>query len=263
MSNELTSFSINIQLLRKRKGMSQAQLASALGVARTTISNWEKGVAFPLFEDLINLSKQLDSTLNGLVNQVDLATTTHSNISSERFKQQSISTAPGKAEATEAPGNIIILDIRAAAGYADSSFSPQYLSGKPRMDLPDKQYRGAGLFAIQVAGDSMAPTILQGDWLVVRKLERPLEDLRQGHVHVVLGAQDGPVAKRLYLGDKGKSLVLRSDNPTYPDQEISGDGYVAIYRALRLMRDELGTQGRDLYARMDRLEREFAILKKR
>ncbi|MBK6894725.1 MAG: S24 family peptidase [Flavobacteriales bacterium] len=41
------------------------------------------------------------------------------------------------------------------------------------MALPGERFRGGGLLAIQVTGDSMEPTILDGDWLVVRKCDHP------------------------------------------------------------------------------------------
>lgn len=67
MSSELSHFSTNILLLRRRKGLSQQQVADAIGVKRATISNWENGVSYPLFEDLIRLAKSLDTDITTLV----------------------------------------------------------------------------------------------------------------------------------------------------------------------------------------------------
>jgi transcriptional regulator with XRE-family HTH domain len=46
MSNEPVG--ILIARARHRKGMSQAQMAEALGVSPSTVANWERGAAWPL-----------------------------------------------------------------------------------------------------------------------------------------------------------------------------------------------------------------------
>ena len=43
--------------LRKRKGMSQEELAGLLGVSRQTVSNWELGETTPNAAQLLQLSK--------------------------------------------------------------------------------------------------------------------------------------------------------------------------------------------------------------
>ena len=43
--------------LRKRKGMSQEELAGLLGVSRQTVSNWELGETSPNAAQLLQLSK--------------------------------------------------------------------------------------------------------------------------------------------------------------------------------------------------------------
>ena len=63
----LTNFSSNVAALRKGLGFSQEDLAQKLKVARTTISNWEKGVAYPSFADLLQLALTLDTTMDELV----------------------------------------------------------------------------------------------------------------------------------------------------------------------------------------------------
>lgn len=45
MPNE--SVGLTIARARQRKRMTQRQLADALGVAASTVANWERGVAYP------------------------------------------------------------------------------------------------------------------------------------------------------------------------------------------------------------------------
>lgn len=250
---------INMRELRKRRGLTQQELAAVLGETNTTISNWEKGNTTPGIKDLMKISMFYGVSLSALVSPAGVDDRP---APPPPVKGKASPPARAVQHAPVPKEGIIVLDIQAAAGYADSGFRAEYLNGKPKMALHGEQYKAPGMFAIQVSGDSMAPTIHQGDWLVVRKLERPLEELKEGYVHVVLSTTEGPVAKRLYFGPGRKSLRLRSDNPTYPEQQISGEGYVEVYRALRLMRDDLGTQGQDLHARVDRLERDMATLLK-
>ncbi|HAW52921.1 MAG TPA: transcriptional regulator, partial [Flavobacteriales bacterium] len=49
-------FSKNIQLLRRRRGRSQADLSSLLHMPRTSLSGYELGTSFPNYETLILIS---------------------------------------------------------------------------------------------------------------------------------------------------------------------------------------------------------------
>ena len=53
--------------LRKKKNLTQEQLAEILGVARQSVSRWEMGVAFPETEKLIKLGKLLDCSIDYLL----------------------------------------------------------------------------------------------------------------------------------------------------------------------------------------------------
>lgn len=58
-----------LQHYRKQQGLSQIDLADALGVSRQTVSKWETGAALPSAENLLALSKlygvPVDALLNG------------------------------------------------------------------------------------------------------------------------------------------------------------------------------------------------------
>lgn len=61
----------NILKLRKSKGLSQEKLGEQIGVTRQTISNWELGETTPNPEQLKLLSKELNISIDELLEIVD------------------------------------------------------------------------------------------------------------------------------------------------------------------------------------------------
>ena len=56
-----------LYLLRKKKGLSQEQLAEALEVSRQAISKWESGASFPESEKLISISAYFGVSVDYLI----------------------------------------------------------------------------------------------------------------------------------------------------------------------------------------------------
>ena len=57
-----------LKALRKKKGMSQLELAEALDVSRQAVSKWESGRSAPSTENLLRLSGIYGIPLDALVN---------------------------------------------------------------------------------------------------------------------------------------------------------------------------------------------------
>lgn len=166
----------------------------------------------------------------------------------------------------EGEPRIVMLDTRAAAGFPGHVGDAEFLRDQPLMHLPGHRYSGGGLIALQVSGDSMAPTIRHGDWLVARPLVSPLEEMVEGYVHLLV-TRDGCVAKRLFKGPKGRqTLVCRSDNPAYPSYEVAPEAGDQVYMALAILSEDLSNRANDVELRITRLERDLmavqAALKK-
>jgi peptidase S24-like protein len=108
------------------------------------------------------------------------------------------------------------LDVGAAAGAgafdgderieAHIAFDPVWLRRLAR-GAPDL------LSIIRVAGDSMAPTLADGDDILVDRGDGA-ERVRDGVY--VLRMDDALVVKRLALNPAARTLTIRSDNPAYP-----------------------------------------------
>lgn len=62
-----TSAIANLEFYRKKNGLTQAQLASGLGLKRYSIADWEQGRSQPSVENLISLSRILGVSIDDLV----------------------------------------------------------------------------------------------------------------------------------------------------------------------------------------------------
>ncbi len=129
-----------------------------------------------------------------------------------------------------APSDYVLiphLDIGASAGAGaltdgetpvavlafQSSFVRGLASGRPE-----------ALSVIRVAGDSMLPTLADGDNILVDTDDR--EQLRDGIY--VLRTDDALLVKRLSVNPATKRLTIRSDNDTYPSWDDCDPAGVAV-----------------------------------
>lgn len=114
--------------------------------------------------------------------------------------------------------NITLYPLRALAGDAIES-QEQEEDAFPRFSVPGLSGK---LSAIEISGDSMYPTLTNGDIVICEPLERG-SPLRDNHVYVIV--TDVVVAKRIQLirnDDESEQLRLISDNSTvYQPYEVN------------------------------------------
>ena len=67
-------FNEKLQELRKQKGLTQEELASALFVSRTAVSKWESGRGYPNIESLKAIAKFFGTTVDALLSGDELLT---------------------------------------------------------------------------------------------------------------------------------------------------------------------------------------------
>ena len=58
---------VNIAALRKKRGLTQAELAAAVGVSTSAVGNWEAGLRRPRYETLLRLASVLGVTIDDLL----------------------------------------------------------------------------------------------------------------------------------------------------------------------------------------------------
>ncbi len=123
------------------------------------------------------------------------------------------------------------LDVGASAGPGAMN-DGEALSGKIGFDEKWLRKLGADpkqLSLIRVEGDSMLPTLANGDDIMVDRAAA-IAPLRDG-IHVIR-IDDALMVKRLARGPKGRLSVL-SDNPAYPDwADVDGEAVTVIGRVV-------------------------------
>jgi phage repressor protein C with HTH and peptisase S24 domain len=114
--------------------------------------------------------------------------------------------------------NITLVPERAMAGYALDHQDRDYLENLQKFSIPNLE---GELVAFEINGDSMMPTITNGDVVVCQQVDRDTP-LRDNHVYIVV--TDTVVAKRIQQireGAEVSRLRLISDNSTvYKPYEV-------------------------------------------
>jgi|GEM_PF-2532747 len=80
-------FASNLRYLRKRKGVTQTEIAILVEKAHTTIGNWEKRIAQPSIEELVIIADFFQITLDHMIID-DLALTSYNLEHNQAVKEE-------------------------------------------------------------------------------------------------------------------------------------------------------------------------------
>lgn len=114
--------------------------------------------------------------------------------------------------------NIVLVPVKAQAGYLNGYDDPQFIQKLPSYNLPNMRN---GIFRMfQVEGHSMYPTMHSNSYVVGQFVEDWVNDIKDNRIYVIVTA-DGVVVKRvLNRIEKYGNIYCKSDNrkeyPSYP-----------------------------------------------
>jgi phage repressor protein C with HTH and peptisase S24 domain len=118
---------------------------------------------------------------------------------------------------------IVHVPVPAQAGYASDMSDPTFIQELPTFSLPDYKYKVGTHRAFDVSGDSMEPTLFEGDKVVCSYLEPTLWEtsIKDSYVYVIVTRAD-VLVKRVqnHLKDS-QYLELSSDNRYYEPYKVS------------------------------------------
>lgn len=216
-----TNFSKNLKYLRTINHIEQTELAQKLGKkGGSSVANWEKGLATPGIEILIEISKIFDITVDELVN-VSLQDEYFPSINNlylklNRERKQNVYYYARK-ELDEQNKIIKFSDIveiygAVSAGTGEFLSDTEYHESVPYSgEIPPHDY------AVTVNGNSMEPMFTDKQIIFVNRTQ----EARNGQI--VIAKYDGSnvYVKKLVIDESGYRLV--SLNKDYEDLIVDSD----------------------------------------
>lgn len=220
----------NIKFLRKQKGWTQEELATELETKRSLIGSYEEGRAKPNYEVLAALSKLFNVSIDNLITKdirltekVPLFTEEQLDVTGKNLRVLAITVDKKENE------NIEMVPVKAAAGYLSGFTDPTFIKELNRFRLP---FLPSGTYrAFEIKGDSMLP--IQPGSVVVGEYVDNWRNIKDGNTYIVLSKHDGIVYKRVFnqIEETG-TLILRSDNTSYPAYPIKVEEVLEIWKAV-------------------------------
>lgn len=189
----MTITSIRLQELRKARGYSQQDVASLIGVGRTTYLKYENGDNRPT-RKLNELARLFNVSTDYLLGLTDTPT---------ESLTQPLSQSLSKERGVRIPvlGRVVAgIPIEAIEEVIDWE------------EIPQKMAATGKFFALRVCGHSMEPTILEGDVVIVRQQE----DVDSGDIAIVLVNGDEATVKRVKKQKDGITLIATNTSVYEP-----------------------------------------------
>jgi transcriptional regulator with XRE-family HTH domain len=227
--------SANLKFLRKRKGLTQDDVASSLKLKRSTYSGYENDVAQPALDDVIRLAGFYNVSVDLLL-QTEISLIGESQLLElERGMDPYIRGTDLRVLTSTVDGNnnenIELVNEKAKAGYKTGFADPEYIKVLPTFSLPflskSKKYR-----TFQISGDSMLPipdrAFVTGEfvhnWNMIRD--------RQAYLLLTLEVLENRIKT------EGK-LILYSLNPLYKPYELAVNEIREIWRFVHYISSDL------------------------
>lgn len=160
--------------------------------------------------------------------------------------------------------NIPIVEISVAAG--GGYYNNDNLEIIDNIQLPQSMVkRGSQYFCVRIKGESMAPTLLDSSFLVIRLLDRgEWEYMPEEQVYVVTDREGKAYVKRVKNRlDKG-FVVCMSDNPDkayYPNFNLQEDEINTIWHAEWYISAKMPNIHQSYYTKVSHLEDDMAEMK--
>lgn len=113
-------FADNLKKLRKRRNISQEQLAEKVGVSRQSVSKWETSEAYPEMNNILELCKIFKCNISDLVNDkmVDIDSLDEEvKMSVVKFKKEKQNQMKGISKVLSLVGKITAIVLRVAVGF--------------------------------------------------------------------------------------------------------------------------------------------------
>jgi phage repressor protein C with HTH and peptisase S24 domain len=165
----------------------------------------------------------------------------------------------GDVDAVEIP----IVDICAAAGHG--AINSDHIEQLGVIKLPVNMVKRGTNYCVRIKGSSMAPTIQDSDYVIVRLLEpSEWQDMPDQHVYLVVDREGAAYIKRVKNRLKKGFIVCTSDSiekSLYPNFNIDADEVFNIFHAEWHFSAKMQNLNETYYSRLKLLEDDMTEIK--
>ncbi len=228
----------NIKYLRKKKQLTQDELALKIGVKRSMIGSYEESRAIPKLSLLQAIAFYFNVSLNDILDR-DLSISDSKTATSKVYPDGSNLRVLSTIVDKDNKELMTVVPVKAAAGYLNGYADVEFVESLTAFSLPlpeishDRTYR-----IFQIKGDSMEP-LPTGTYIICRYLDNWF-NVKDGKTYVVLTKDDGIVYKRLYNRlEETKTLEMISDNPMYSPYSVRIENILEVWQAIGMISFQL------------------------
>jgi phage repressor protein C with HTH and peptisase S24 domain len=252
----MVSLGDRLREMREDSGLKQAEIAALSGFSQKDISKYESGKAKFIPDEYILFwyKKGFDITwmFTGKgVKRGGMQSTIVVEEPTERYAGM---------VTVDNTGNMMIpiTDIKAAAG-GKGYINTEVLKSSDFVQLPPALTKSGKYLCIGIKGHSMAPTLQDGGYVIIRLLNSAeWPNLLSDRVYVVCDNDGGTFLKRVRnrFGNGG-FLVLTSDNPdkaSFPNFNLKADEIISIWYVEWYLSAKLPNIHDQFYSKLERLE---------
>lgn len=256
----------NLKLLRGRLKKSQEEVATELGLTRSSYSGYENNVAQPNIESLLLFSDFYKVSIDDLLRKDFSAFNENDWQKFESGVQTDVKGSKLRVLSTIVDQNndelIELIPVKASAGYTAGYADPDYLKVLPTFHLPflsrDRKYR-----SFPIKGDSMPP-VVEGSYVVAEFIQNWMS-IRNGTPCIVVTKDEGIVFKVVHnLLSSEQCFQLCSTNTFYEPYKVHANDILEMWKFVNYICPELPEvriDDKDLSKSLRSLQSEVSQLK--
>lgn len=225
-----------LKQLRKQNQLTQSQLAQEIGVTQSIISVVESEKSSVSLDFLRKAANYYNVSVEWLL------------YGKEKFAELKL-------------GNFVpMVDHAVKADYLTRSAEPEFLETLGMYRIPGYEKGEFLIFAVE--GDSMEPTIQEGDKLICSRIDRE-KPLVEGSIMVVVTKSDIVVKRVFQQRDANNSFLLKSDNPHYRPISIDKNIVQELWKVEAKITTAFTSPAHSKVNRLEQMERELEDVKQK
>lgn len=297
-----TFFASNLSFLRKKKGLTQAEVATALGLKRNTFSNYETTHSEPDLNTLEKIASFFDISMDELIS-LDLSKGGLVELKGENDEKNDTrdkkNGGAGSNVTSLVRHNQPPVDDDLPVSVVGSTLYPYRRFQAPKIITIDSQgeeniiyvpvkaragymlgygdpqfiqslsayrlpgYTNGTYRIFEVEGHSMFPTLQDADRVIARWAD--ISEVRDDRVYVLVTRTQGVLIKRLINRHHEGKIIVKSDNNhagEFPTIVMEVDEVAEIWYVVERWTRQLPGPG-EIYKRLVNIEAELAMLKQK